>query len=525
MPATLEKHLDLLVGNGQAKLLTQLNHGIEKEGLRVDARGQPAQTDHPRALGSALTHPQITTDYSEALLEFITPVCDSPAQALQQLADLHRYAFDNLGDEELWAASMPCDIVSEAQIRIAEYGSSNVGRLKHIYRVGLEHRYGKMMQTIAGIHYNFSLPESFWPVYRELIGADGDTTAFQSAGYFKLIRNFRRYSWLLLYLFGASPALAGSFMQGRRHQLQALGEHTLYLPYATSLRMSDLGYSNRTQSALNICFNHLNTYADSLNQAIRTPHPAYEKIGVLHDGEYRQLNTNVLQIENEYYSDIRPKRVTRSGEKPIQALISRGVEYIEVRNTDINPLLPLGIDLEQARFMDSFLITCLLCSDELVGDRECERIAANHDRIVTRGREPGLTLFGERGESGVAERGRFILDQVRLTAQVMDGVQPGNHSDHHYSQAVDAQYAKLEEADLTPSARVLAALREQGEGYTSWVLEQSRRHRGTLSAESLSTAQQLAFKEASARSLREQAEIESADTLGFDRYLAQYLAQ
>ncbi|MBV1787848.1 glutamate--cysteine ligase [Marinobacterium sp. D7] len=521
MLATLEQHLDLLVANGQAKLLTQLNHGIEKEGLRVDAQGHLAQTDHPRALGSALTHPQITTDYSEALLEFITPVCDSPAQALEQLANLHRYAFDNLGDEELWAASMPCDIASEAQIRIAEYGRSNVGQLKHIYRVGLEHRYGKMMQTIAGIHYNFSLSEAFWPIYQSLTGAEGDSNAFQSAGYFKLIRNFRRYSWLLLYLFGASPALSASFLQGRQHQLHQLGRDTLFLPHATSLRMSDLGYSNRAQSALNICFNHLSTYANSLSQAIRTPHPAYERIGVRVDGHYNQLNTNVLQIENEYYSDIRPKRVTRSGEKPVQALIARGVEYIEVRNTDINPLLPLGIDLEQARFMDAFLLTCLLCSDELVGDSECERIAVNHERIVNRGREPGLTLFGEQGERSVAEQGRIILNQVRLTAEVLDGVTTNSH----YRGAVDAQYAKLEEPDLTPSAQVLAAIHEHGEGYTSWALAQSRRHRSTLSAEPLSQAQQLAFKEVSARSLQEQAEIEAGDTLDFDQYLAQYLAQ
>ncbi|MBR9885596.1 MAG: glutamate--cysteine ligase [Oceanospirillales bacterium] len=521
MLATLEKHLDLLVANGQAKLLTQLNHGIEKEGLRVDALGHLAQTDHPRALGSALTHPQITTDYSEALLEFITPVCESPAQALEQLANLHRYCFENLGEEELWAASMPCDIPSEAQIRIAEYGNSNVGRLKHIYRVGLEHRYGKMMQTIAGIHYNFSLPEAFWPVYQSLIKSPGDERAFQSAGYFKLIRNFRRYSWLLLYLFGASPALTASFMQGRQHQLHSLGSDTLYLPYATSLRMSDLGYSNRAQSSLNICFNHLDTYAASLSQAIKTPHPAYEQIGVLHEDGYRQLNTNVLQIENEYYSDVRPKRVTRSGEKPVQALMSRGVEYVEVRNTDINPLLPLGIDLEQAHFMDCFLITCLLCSEELVSTRECERIAANHARIVTRGREPGLTLFCEQGERSVAERGRMILDQVRRTAEVLDSASAGSR----YCQAVDAQYAKLEEPDLTPSAQVLAAITDSGEGYAAWVLSQSRAHRATLSGEPLPADLEQGFREASARSLQEQAEIEAGDHIDFDQYLAQYMAQ
>ncbi len=521
MLATLEKHLDLLVANGEAALLTRLSHGIEKEGLRVDTSGHLARSGHPRALGSTLTHPQITTDYAETLLELITTVCDTPEAALDQLADLHRYCYAHLGDEELWAASMPCEIPSEDDIRIAEYGSSNVGRLKHIYRVGLEHRYGKMMQTIAGIHYNFSLPEAFWPTYQRLIAADGETDAFRSAGYFKLIRNFRRYGWLLLYLFGASPVLSRSFMQGRPHQLETLQPDTLYLPYATSLRMSDLGYSNKAQSSLNICFNHLDTYARSLNEAIRTPHPAYEKIGVKVDGHYRQLNTNVLQIENEYYSDVRPKRVTRSGEKPVHALMARGVEYIEVRNTDIDPLKPLGIDLEQAYFLDTFLVTCLLCSNDLVSDDECRRIAANHQRIVTRGREPGLTLACQDGERSVAERGRMILNQVRLTAEVMDSVDGGNR----FRRAVDAQYAKLEAPELTPSARVLAAVRESGESYTAWALEQSRAHRRTLMAEPLSAETAARFEEISRQSLAQQAELEAQPSVPFDQFLADYLAQ
>ncbi|WP_027853332.1 glutamate--cysteine ligase [Marinobacterium litorale] len=521
MLATLEKHLDLLVANGETALLTQLSHGIEKEGLRVDTRGVIAQTAHPKALGSALTHPQITTDYSEALLEFITPVCATPEQALDHLAALHRFCFEQLGDEELWAASMPCHIGTEADIRIAEYGSSNIGQLKHIYRVGLEHRYGKMMQTIAGIHYNFSLPDRFWPVYQSLTGAEGSTDAFRSAGYFKLIRNFRRYGWILLYLFGASPALSTSFMQGRSHQLERLGDHTLYLPHATSLRMSDLGYSNRAQSSLNICFNHLDTYAASLNEAINTPHAAYEKIGVKVDGQYRQLNTNILQIENEYYSDVRPKRVTFSGEKPVHALMSRGVEYIEVRNTDIDPLKPLGIDLEQARFMDAFLITCLLCSDDLVSDAECERIAANHQRIVTRGREPGLMLACADGERSVAERGKQILEQTLLTAKIMDEQLGGR--DHE--NAVQAQHAKLEDPDQTPSAQVLRAIKESGLSYTDWAMAQSRAHRQTLSQVPLSNSEHALFSEMTGRSLAEQEEIEAQPQPPFDQFLAEYLAQ
>jgi len=311
LSAVLNDTVAWLQQAGHAELLKGILHGIEKEGLRVDADGKLAQSDHPASLGSTLTHSSITTDYSEALLEFITPVFERSEDALAFLADLHRFTFSKLGEEELWCGSMPCYLAGEDDIPIARYGSSNVGTMKHVYRVGLEHRYGKMMQAIAGIHYNFSLPEALWPHYQQWSGDSGSLQDFQSASYFKLIRNFRRDSWLLLYLFGASPALSSSFMQGKKHQLDALGDHTLYLPYATSLRMSDLGYSNKAQASLNICFNHLATYAATLQRAIQTPYADYQKLGIKVNGSYRQLNDNVLQIENEYYRDIRPKRVTK----------------------------------------------------------------------------------------------------------------------------------------------------------------------------------------------------------------------
>lgn len=517
--ATLEHQLDLLARQGCADLLAQTLQGIEKEGLRVRPDGQIAQTPHPRELGSALTHKYITTDYSEALLEFITPVHGSPEAALAFLSSLHAFTLRRLGDEQLWCASMPCEIPSEEAIPIADYGHSNVGQLKHVYRQGLKYRYGKMMQTIAGIHYNFSLPEAFWPRWQALNDSQESLQDFRSASYFRLIRNFRRYSWLLLYLFGASPALSTSFMAGRSHQLEQLNSDTLYLPWATSLRMSDLGYSNKAQASLQICFNHLDSYADSLQQAIRTSHPAYERIGTKVAGEYRQLNTNVLQIENEYYSDIRPKRVTEPGEKPVHALINRGVEYIEVRNTDINPLLPLGMDLDQARFLNAFLISCLLGKADDLDDAECRMVAENHRRVVNEGRRPGLKLLTTSGEIGREELGRQILDKVALTATLLDKAQGGDH----HRRALEQQRARVEDPDLTPSAQVLQALRDSGLGHSEWVLATSIRHRETI-APKLDPATEQALLKESARSLEEQTALEQADKISFDQYLAEYLA-
>jgi len=229
--------------------------GLEKEGLRVDADGFIAQTPHPEALGSALTNPAITTDYSEALLELVTPVCESTEELLGALDGIHSYVHQHLGDEVLWPLSMPCRLDGDASIPIAHYGTSNIGTLKTVYRRGLAERYGRMMQSIAGTHYNFSMPDSFWENWQKQLGDTGPLSEFRTQQYFWLIRNFRRRSWLLMYLFGASPALDKSFVEGRRHRLDTLDNQTLYEPYATSLRMSDLGYNNQAQSSLDICFN------------------------------------------------------------------------------------------------------------------------------------------------------------------------------------------------------------------------------------------------------------------------------
>ncbi|MDF2182600.1 glutamate--cysteine ligase [Neptuniibacter sp. CAU 1671] len=520
MPSSLAQSLTWLKTSGQEHLLSQLQHGIEKEGLRVDQQGQLSQQPHPRGLGSALTHEQITTDYSEALLEFITPVFSQPEQGIEYLADLHRYAYTQLSDEQIWGGSMPGELPPADQIPIAEYGSSNIGQLKHIYRVGLEHRYGRAMQTIAGIHYNFSLPCGFWPLYQQYKGSNTPLQGFQSAAYFALIRNFRRYSWLLLYLFGASPALCSSFMKDKPHNLEQFDDETLYLPWATSLRMSDLGYSNKAQSSLGICFNQLNTYLNSLHQAIHTPHPPYEKIGIKVDGQYRQLNSNILQIENEYYSDIRPKRVIRSGEKPIHALMNRGVEYIEVRNIDINPFLPVGIDAAEADFLNLFLLSCLFMGDDDISAAECGEISENQQRVVNRGREPGLTLTFKGEAIALQDWGIALLEQLSLTAATLDRV----NQNTRYSETLAIQKAKLLDSSLTPSAQVLAAMRDQHLSHAAFVMQQSQLHQQTLSASPLNQDLFSTLRSQSEASLQAQAALEAAPAPDFDSFLASYLA-
>lgn len=508
-----------LFGQFTASQWSGFRKGAEKEGLRVDRNGFIAQTPHPRALGSALTHPQITTDYSEALLELITPVCDSTAAMLSSLRDTHRYVQQHLGDELFWGASMPCEINGDSSIPIARYGTSNIGRLKHVYRQGLAVRYGRVMQSIAGAHYNVSLPDSFWGIWQQALGNRQNLQDFKSDQYFWLIRNFRRRSWLLMLLFGASPALDASFVAGVRHNLADWGHRTWYGPEATSLRMGDLGYHNNAQSSLNICFNELETYTKTLYRAIHTPWPPYEAIGTRDGDRFIQINTSILQIENEYYSAVRPKRTTRREEKPIQALEARGVEYIEVRCLDLDPFSPVGMNEQQIDFLDLFLLDCLLSDSPRIGDDECERLDDNYKDVVSRGRSPELTLCDGRGPTTVGESALRLLDRLQGLAGQLDGLAGGGT----YRNALAAQRAKVENPELLPSAQVLQAMKTSGLGHRDWGMEMARQHRETLLAEPLEGTALAEFERMSADSLAEQVEMERSDSLSFEDFLAQYL--
>ena len=523
MADTFQQRLNHL---SSAAILPQLAHilrGIEKEGLRTTATGEIAQTPHPTKLGSALTHPSITTDYSEALLEFITPALQSPEAAIDCLRDIHAFVYSNIGDELIWPASMPCILDGENSIPIAAYGSSNTGTLKHVYRIGLAYRYGKTMQAIAGVHYNFSLPHEFWSLYRSALGSTQQDQAFQTEQYFALIRNFHRYSWLILYLFGASPALCASFMQGQNHQLDSLDAHTLYIPNATSLRMGDLGYQNDAQQGINVCYNSLQRYVDGLGKAIHTPLPAYQEIGIKVGESYRQLNANVLQIENEYYSDIRPKRVTPSCQKPLHLLAQQGVEYIEVRNLDINPFLPTGIDEQQIRFMDSFLLFCMLQDSPSCEAAQEKLNSRNKALVVNQGRADNLQLHPATGQTrSLQDWGTDILDKIAAVAELLDQAH-ADTQDKRYAAAVAAQRDKLANAELTPSAQLLAALK-QGRSFAEWSLEQAYTHREYFAAHPLSSQARENLQQQSQLSLQKQAALEASDTQSFDEFLAHYNA-
>lgn len=521
LPDQLSHRLELLTSTESLPILNTIQRGIEKESLRINTSGRLSQTPHPFSLGSALTHPHITTDFSESLLEFITPVSTSIEASLDCLDEIHRFVYANLEGEQLWTTSMPCVLAGQDSIPVAQYGSSNVAKMKTAYRWGLVHRYGAVMQTIAGIHYNFSVPDALWDLLQQQDANSQSKQQYVTDNYFKLIRNFRRFAWLLIYLYGASPAVCKSFLNGRQHQLQEFDNGTVYLPYATALRMGDLGYQSSAQNNLNICYNSINSYIDTLQRAIRNTHPDYEKIGVKVDGEYRQLSTSLLQIENEFYSPIRPKRVTQSGEIPLGALQQRGVEYIEVRCIDVNPYLPLGIDADQIRFIDTFLLYCLLSESPLCDDDDRERIKVNFKNVVNAGRQPDLMLESAEGPMPLKQWGNHLLDGIQQVAEALDK----SHGGNDYARVCQQQRQKVQDASLTPSAKVLEDMRAEDKSFFQFSNDLAQQHADYFLHRPLEGERLAFFQAESERSILRQQDIEAADTLEFDDYLRQYYQQ
>jgi len=487
------------------ELLRGIRRGLEKESLRALPGGTLAMTPHPALLGSALTHPHITTDFSEAQVELITSVHAGAQGCIDELLQVQQFTMRALDDEMLWVSSMPCCLPEDDDIPLGRYGESNVGKAKTVYRRGLGHRYGRRMQTISGIHYNWSLP-----------GVSSDA-------YFGLIRNFRRHAFLLLYLFGASPAVCSSFVAGRPHQLQPLpGGSTLYLPYATSLRMGRLGYQSDAQSSLAVSYNSLEGYGHSLQSALTLPYAPYQAVGVrAPDGQYQQLATSLLQIENEFYGTIRPKRVIYPGERPLHALRERGVEYVEVRLMDLDPFEPVGIHAQTLRFLDVFLLHCLAGDSPPDTAQEIAAMARNQHRVAERGREPGLML--ERGDASVAltDWAAEILAGLHPIAAQLDQA----HGSTDYSAAVQAAGAALADSSLLPSARVLQAITGQYQGsFIEFARSQSAQTRQAMLDAPLSAAVVQALEQECRDSAQRQRDIEAADTMPFDVYLREYLS-
>ncbi len=520
MTSRFSQRLARLKGISAGTLLADSRIGLEKETLRVNPQGSISQTPHPQKLGSALTNPYVTTDYSEALLELVTPPCSSVKEAMQFLADTQKFVFTKLDDEMLWATSMPCVVAGETSIPIAQYGKSNAGMMKTVYRKGLGYRFGRVMQVIAGVHFNYSLPKSFWKAYQEIENNELALQSFIDEQYFAILRNLQRLGWMVPYLFGASPAVCKSFLGGAETSLPDFDDNTYFEEFATSLRMGDIGYQNNKENETGIKANYdnLQSYADSLLAAITTPCAEYEKIGVEVDGEYRQLNANILQIENEYYSTVRPKQVPKGNEKPSSALKKRGVEYIELRSLDVNAFEPLGVSETQLYFLEAFVLYCLLADSPVIDDQERLEIDQNELDTAHRGRDPELMLRRNGRSILLKDWALEVTTNMQSICEMLDASVDGQP----YQNALQAQTAAIQDASLTPSAIMLQEMRENEEGFYHFARRMSVQHCEYFAKIDLPTEKKELMETTAIQSIRRQQEIEAADDISFSEYLEKY---
>ena len=523
MSESVEKRLNKIINLQAINAIQQSNIGLEKECLRVNTEGKISQTPQPLELGSALTHPYITTDYSEALLELITPPCHNVEDALSFLRNTQKFVYENLENELLWSASMPCVVAGETSIPLANYGSSNSGQMKHIYRRGLGYRYGRVMQVIAGVHFNFSFSDEFWSAYQLIEANKESTESFVSESYFDLLRNLQRYGWVVPYLFGASPAVCKSFLNGQETPLKEFNENTYYHPYATSLRMGDIGYQNNKENEKGVVanYNSLNEYVNSLRYATETPCPEYEKIGVKVDGSYRQLNANILQIENEYYSTVRPKQILMGNEKPSLALARRGVKYVELRSLDVNPFSPVGIDAQQLYFLKAFFLFCLLSDSPPILRNEEKAIDTNELSVAHHGRTPELEISVGGKMLNMRQQGLQLCEEMKICCEVLDN---GLEDKPHYH-ALLAQQGKFNDPELTPSALMLQEMKQNHEGFFHFSKQWSEQHLSYFQEFELDPDFKNRFDKLTAESLKQQQALENNDNEPFDSFLAKYFAQ
>ncbi|RLA06433.1 MAG: glutamate--cysteine ligase [Gammaproteobacteria bacterium] len=435
--------------------------GLEKESLRVDKNGFLSNKAHPDALGQSFTNSFITTDFCESQLELITPPLHNIDKSLQFLTDLHSFVYKNITKEQeiLWASSMPCIIADEEHIPIATYGKSNQGMMKHIYRQGLALRYGKLMQTITGVHINFSFSDIFWQELSRLENSNQNIQDFITSNYMSGIRNMQKMGWLIPYLFGSSPAICKSFLQGAPTKLKILDDSTYYHPYATSLRMGDIGYQNNIESknGFKANYDNLAKYIQGLQQAINTRCQKYNDLSIIKNNKYQQLNSNILQIENEYYSTVRPKQICELNQSPNLALKENGILYVELRSSDVDLFSPIGVNRNQLYFVVLWIYYCTLKHSNNLSAQQKKEIDENEIKVAHFGRSPNLMLQKNGKKINLKDWGLSICKEMESLAKLLDSHQNSNS----FRASLKMQINKFKDQKFTPSARVLKNLSSQ----------------------------------------------------------------
>ncbi|MBI52010.1 MAG: glutamate--cysteine ligase [Chloroflexi bacterium] len=427
--------------------------GIEKESLRY-LNSKISQEPHPKSLGSSLCNSYITTDFSEAQLEFITPPFSDKRKALNFLLDIHHFFYSSVDDEMLWPFSMPF-YIGKGGIPIAKFGTSSKGLFKHVYRKGLSHRYGRLMQTISGVHFNYSLPRKIWTssIFKN---HERESLELRSENYFSILRNVLRMNWLILYLFGCSPSITKDFLSGLNDDFVKLDKNTLFSPYGTSIRMSEYGYQNLSRAKINISTNSLNSYTTDLLKATNQKSDSFSKIFDETGDTLSQINANQLQIEDEYYAAARAKSIDKSDVRFAKKLLNGGVDFIELRSLDLDPYSPIGISEETIIFLEIFMLYAFVKESDPINKIEEKQIFKNDIKVAKMGRKPNLKLVRNDKNISLTDWANEILDEMLPIANFLD-----NHKEIGHSENIELMRARINDPSLTPSAMILESLIEK----------------------------------------------------------------
>lgn len=538
MDSFYKAQLDKLSSLKSEKILDNILRGVEKENIRMDSKtGCLSNYPHPEKLGSALTHPSITTDFSENLIECVTSPIKNRDNLFQELEDLmifvNKILSNKKNKEFLWPYSMPYlpDSKSVSNINIAKYGSSNIAKMKETYRKGLDNRYGKAMQMIAGIHYNFSFPKELLLKLGPLPGFENisDDQDIITNRYMGVMRGFLRYQWIIPFLFGASPiCFKGSVVNS--HKLPSFlsennsDKNILFSNTATSLRLSDIGYQNKSQSQINICTNNIQNYAQSLLDATNLPYSEFELIKTKSsNGEYNQLNSNLLQIENEFYSTIRPKSTPQGEYRPAVALSKFGVEYLEIRALDLNPLEPLGLSKKTSAFIDLFLTHLLLQKGDLLDLKNENKNSCNFKSAVENSRNINSIVCIKSDRKNLCKSVRDILISMKNLAIIMD--ESETNSNNIYTKALQKQIDKTNDLSLLPSNKFINSWQKSGLKFNKFINKLAIDHQNIFNQKKLSEDKLNNFINLARDSKIKQTYIEKNDDIDFEVFLNNYFSQ
>tara|TARA_B100001540_G_C15794657_1_gene637068 strand:- start:23 stop:1561 length:1539 start_codon:yes stop_codon:yes gene_type:complete len=487
--------------------------GIEKESLRMNDT-KISSEPHFDSLGSALCNKFITNDFSESQIEMITKPEEEVMNLKRSLKSLHHFIYQKIEKEYLWPLSMPPSIENVSQIPIAQFGKSNLGKFKYIYRKGLSERYGRLMQAISGIHFNYSLSDA---LIEENVHSIKERSAEKrrSIVYFNGLRNLYRYNWLIILLFGSSPIISKQFLT-KKLNFKKLSQDTYYLPYATSLRMSDIGYQNKSQSSIYVSLNSLDEYTEQLFSLISTLSDDYVEIS--YKEKEMQLNNSILQIEDELYSPARPKSTNPDYLRPTSKLKKFGVDYLELRSIDLNPFSKIGISYEELYFLEVFLSYCLLKESPPMTNTEHAIIKKNNQLVSTDGRNTSLKIENSDKEMvSIKDEALNLINELEPIASLMTN----HHNIHIDSLSLFRERIKIK--DQHPSEQLISQIADEKVSHDEFGFQVGKKHKEHFLKKDKkeNTDWSMLQKEASDSIIRQRA-IESKDDESWESFLSGY---